>query len=210
MAGISLGQDAKQIYKERAEIRKMSKKELSEKVDRSIRKQAKQMEKEGWKTAPGNLPIDKQLERSQLMQAEFGEDLYPKYIIANAISVGGNIDAAKMAATSLAITNLAGQIQTEVVALIENTVANNQTNSEDATSITKSVMASKNMIVQSIGRTLTLCEFYRVLPNKNVEVSVTLAYDGKRAKLLVKETIQKELEEKGQELHEQLDKMLGL
>ena len=48
------------------------------------------------------------------------------------MSIGGNYDAAKMQALELAKQNLAGQIQTEITALIENTVANKQLSAEEA------------------------------------------------------------------------------
>ena len=143
------------------------------------------------------------------MEYEYDADLYPKYIMANAQSVGENYDAAKTAATSLAITNLAGQIQTEVTALIENTVANNQLAAEDAASITETVMASKNLISQSIGRVITTVECYRVLDNKNREVMIRIAYNGEMAKQAAKKVIREELEKKGEKLHNQLDEVLG-
>lgn len=71
-----------------------------------------------------------------------------------------------MQALELAKQNLAGQIQTEVTALIENTVANKQLSQEQAASVTQSVMASKNLISQSIGRTISVMEVYRTLANK--------------------------------------------
>ena len=167
-------QDAKQIRKERQEIKKMAKAELSARVDKTTKKEAKRLKKEGWVVSPGALPLEKQLERSYLMEYEYDENLFPKYIMANAQSIGENYDAAKTAATSLAITNLAGQIQTEVTALIENTVGNQQLAAEDAASITETVMASKNLISQSIGRVITTVECYRVLDNKNREGSYCL------------------------------------
>ena len=83
------------------------------------------------------------------------------------MSIGENYDVAKMQALELAKQNLAGQIQTEVTALIENTVANKQLSQEQAASVTQSVMASKNLISQSIGRTISVMEVYRTLSNKN-------------------------------------------
>ena len=124
----------KEIRKERQEIRKLAKKELKEKVDRSVKKEAKRLTKEGWGVKPGALPLEKQLERSYLMQYEYDENLFPKYIMGEASSIGENYDAARTAALSLAITNLAGQIQTEVTALVENTVANRQLSQEEAAS----------------------------------------------------------------------------
>jgi hypothetical protein len=109
----------------------------------------------------------------------------------------------------LAITNLAGQIQTEVTALIENTVANNQLSGDDAVSISETVMSSKNLISQSISRTMVVVECYRVLKNNNREVMVRIAYNGDMAKQAVKKIVREELEKKGQNLHDQLDKVLG-
>ena len=202
-------QDAKEIRKERQEIKKIAKAELTAKVDKVTKKEAKRLKKEGWVVSPGALPMEKQLERSYLMEFEYDENLFPKYIMANAQSIGENYDAAKTAATSLAITNLAGQIQTEVTALIENTVGNQQMAAEDAASITETVMASKNLISQSIGRVITTVECYRVLDNKNREVMVRIAYNSEMAKQAVKQAVREELKKKGEKLHEQLDKVLG-
>lgn len=199
----------KEIRNERQELRKMAKNELKAKVDKIIKKEAKRLEKEGWVVSPGALPLEKQLERAYLMEYEYDADMYPKYIMAVAQSIGENYDGAKMAATSLAITNLAGQIQTEVTALIENTVANSQMAAETAATVTESVMASKNLISQSIGRVITVVECYRILPNKNREVLVRIAYNGDMAKKAAKEAIRTDLKQKGNKLHEQLDDVLG-
>lgn len=195
--------------KERLEIRKLAKKELNTKVERTVRKEAKRLKREGWKVKPGALPLEKQLEKCYLMQYEYGEDLYPKYIIGVASSVGENYDAAHTSALALAITNLAGQIQSEITALVENTVANKQLTTEDAASISETVMASKNVISQSIGRTIEVVEIYRIVGKKNNEVLVRIAYNGEMAKEAAKKAIRQQLEEKGERLHEQLDKVLG-
>lgn len=201
--------EQKEIRKERQEIRKLAKKELTARVDKVTKKEAKRFTKEGWQVKPGALPLEKQLERAYLMQYEYDENLFPKYIMGEASSVGGNYDAAKTAAISLAITNLAGQIQTEVTALVENTVGNKQLSAEDAASITETVMSSKNLISQSIGRTIPVMECYRINSKKNNEVLVRLAYSAEMAKEAVRKAVRQELEKKGENLHEQLDKVLG-
>lgn len=205
----SFAQLTKEQRKERKEITKASKSQLNEKASKAARKEAKKMKKEGWTTTPGSLPIDKQLDKSYMMQYEYGEDMYPKYIMGEAMSIGGNYDAAKMQALELAKQNLAGQIQTEVTALIENTVANEQLQGEQAESITRSIMASKNLISQSIGRTIPVIEVYRTLANKNKEVMVRIAYSGDAAKKIAKDAIRKELEKRGDDLHKKLDELLG-
>ncbi len=201
--------EQKVIRKERQEIRKLAKKELDAKVDKAAKKEAKRLQKEGWNVKPGALPMEKQLERSYLMQYEYEDNLFPKYIMGEASSVGESYDAAKTAAISLAITNLAGQIQTEVTALVENTVGNRQLSAEDAASIVETVMASKNLISQSIGRTIPVVEVYRINSKKNNEVLVRLAYNSDMAREAVKKAVREELEKKGENLHEQLDKVLG-
>lgn len=202
-------QTVKDIRKERQEIRKVSKNDLNEKATKAARKDAKKLTKEGWITAPGALPLEKQLDKSYMMQMEYDEDMYPKYLMGEAISIGENYDAAKMQALELAKQNLAGQIQTEVTALIENSVANKQLANEDAASLTQSIMGAKNLISQSIGRTITVMECYRVKSNKNKEVLVRIAYNGAMAKAAAKRAIQEELNEKSEEIHKKLDEILG-
>ena len=205
----SFAQDAKEIMKERQAVQKLAKKELEAKVGKTTKKEAKKLAKEGWDVVPGALPMTKQLERKYTMEMEYDENLFPKYIIATAQSVGENYDAAKTAATSIAMTNLAGQIQTEVTALIENTVANKQLAPEEAASVVESVMASKNLISQSIGRVITVVELVRQLDNKNTVVQIHIAYNGAMAKEAAKKAVRQDLESKGQKLHDQLDKALG-
>lgn len=177
----------------------------------SLSKEVKKFTAEGWQVAPGALPMDKQLERSWKMQSEVDENKMPKYIMGEAMSIGENYDAAKMQALELAKQNLAGQIQTEVTALIENTVANKQIEREQAASITQTVSASKNLISQSLGRTIPVVELYRVKGNKNKEVLVRIAYSEEMAMQAAKKVIREELEKKGEDLHNQLDCiMLGV
>lgn len=206
---VSYAQSAKEIRKERAEIRKMSKAEFNEKATKAARKEAKKLQKDGWKAAPGALPIDKQLDKSYLMQQEYDENLFPKYLMGEAMSIGENYDAAKMQALELAKQNLAGQIQTEVTALIENTVANKQLQPEEAASIVQSISAGKNLISQSIGRVLTVVEVYRTVNHKNKEVLVRIAYNAEMAKAAAKQAVREDLEKKGEDLHNKLDQLLG-
>lgn len=192
-----------------ADNNKAAKKQLDAKASKTARNEAKRLKKEGWKAAPGALPIEKQLDNSFLKQQEEDELGYPKFLMGEAMSIGENYDAAKMQALELSKQNLAGQIQTEVTALIENTVANKQLAKEEAVSITKSVIASKNLISQKIGKTIVVTELYRELSNKNKEVLVRVAYNMQMAKEAARQAIREDLEQKGLDLHQQLDKALG-
>ena len=119
-------QSNEDVWKERKELRKMSREALKEKASKDARKEAKSLSKEGWQSAPGALPIERQLDRSYMMQQEFDDDMFPKYLMGEGMSIAESYDAAKMQATELAKQNLAGQIQTEITALVENNVSNKQ------------------------------------------------------------------------------------
>ncbi len=196
------------IIKERKATMKLSKAELNAKATKAAQKEAKALAKEGWTVSPGALPLEKQLDRSYLMQYEFDEDLFPKYIMSEAQSIGENYDAAKLQALELAKQNLAGQIQTEVTSLIETTVANEQLSAEEANSITQTIAANKNLIVQSIGRTIPVVECYRTLANKNKEVLVRVAYNSEMSKQAAKKAAHQALQDKGDELQTKLDGLM--
>ena len=197
------------VWKERKELRKMSREALKEKASKDARKEAKSLSKEGWQSAPGALPIERQLDRSYMMQQEFDDDMFPKYLMGEGMSIAESYDAAKMQATELAKQNLAGQIQTEITALVENNVSNKQLSPDEAASITQTVMGAKNFISQSIGRVITVVEVFRTKKNGNKEVLVRIAYNSQMAKDAAKNAVRKDLEDKGQELIDQIDKAIG-
>lgn len=208
-SGLSYAQLSKDQNNNRKELAKASNKELNEKASKVARKEAKKLTKEGWKTAPGALPIEKQLDNSYMLQFQYDDDGYPKFIMAEAMSTGGNYDAAKLQALELAKQNLAAQIQSEITALIENTVSNEQIEQSDAVTITRSVMSSKNVIAQSIGRIIPVVEIYRVVNGNNREVLVRIAYSYDTAKAVAKDAIKKDLDQKGVAISDKLNKILG-
>ena len=203
-------QDMEQVLKERKEISKMTRSELDARASKSARKEARKYEKEGWQVAPGQLPLEKQLDRTYRMQFEFDENMYPKYMMSEAMSIGETYDAAKIQAMELAKLNLAGQMQSQVIALIDNEVSNGQLPQEEAASVTRTVVASKNMIAQKLGRVITVIECYRVKAGKNKEVRVQIACSSDMAMQSAKAAIRAELAKEGEQLSSQLDAMLGL
>lgn len=196
--------------KERKAMNKYAQKELREKASKAAKKAAKAYIKEGWLIAPGHLPLEKQLDRAYTLQYEFDASGYPLYIMSESMSVGENYDVAKFQALELAKLNLAGQISSEIIGIVENTVSNRQLSPEQAASVSETVSASKNIISQRIGRIITVLECYRILPNKNSQVRVQIAYNSSMAMESAKAVIREELEKKGEKLHEELDSLLKL
>lgn len=182
-------------------------KDLKAKPVKTVRKEAKKYKKEGWYVAPGALPIEKQLENAWIKQYEEDDQGYPKYILASGNSVAESQTAAKLQASETAKLNIAGQIGTEVAALIENNIANQQLNTEEAASVTKTVAAAKNLIAQEIGRVIPLVEMYKKI-GKNVECNVQIAYNFELAKEAAKKVIRQKLEEDTDLLQDKLEKLM--
>ena len=188
--------------------KKELKKEIKKKAVKEARKEAKVYKKQGYAVGPGALPMEKQIESAWMRQYETDDDGYPLYIVASGNSVANTQSAAKLQATELAKLELAGSISTQVGALIENSIANQQLNAEEAASVTKTVAASKNIIAQELGRTLPLFEIYRTLKNKNVEVSVRMAYNSEKAMEIARKTLTQKLEEETDIAHDKLEKLM--
>lgn len=189
--------------------KKPLKKEIKKKAVKEARKEAKKYSKQGYTTAPGALPMAKQIETAWMRQYETDEEGFPLYIVASGNSVANTQSAAKLQATELAKLELAGSISTQVGALIENSISNQQLNAEEAASVTKTVAASKNIIAQELGRSLPLFEIYRTLKNKNVEVTVRMAYNTKKAMEVARKTLSEKLESETSLAHEKLEKLLN-
>ena len=177
--------------------------------EKSAKKEAKRLTKEGWEPSAGAQPLENQLLKSYNMRDETDDMGYPKYIIAEAQSIGQSYDAAKMQALELAKQNLAGQIQTEITSLVESSVSNNQLGGDEAASVVKTISASKNLISQSLGRVVPVMEYYRTLSNGNKEVVVSIAYNTDQAKAAAKRAVQNELQDETGNLHKKLDEILG-
>jgi len=183
-------------------------KEVSSKASKSARKEAKKYTKEGYYVAPGAIMLDKQLENAWMKQYETDDKNEPRYIMATGNAVAETQTAAKLQATETAKLELAGQISTQVAALIENSIANQQLNNEEAASVTKIVAASKNLIAQEIGRILPMVEMYKKI-GKNVEANVRIAYDVNTAYDTAKKVLRKSLEEETKIAHDKLEGLMN-
>ena len=183
-------------------------KALNKKSMKKARKEAKKYKKNGFYVPPGALPMDIQLENAWKKQMLIDDEGFPKFIVATGNSVAESQTAAKIQATETAKLELAGTIATNVAALIENNIANQQLNLEDAVSVTKTVAASKNIIAQELGRVLPLFEVYKRIGKENIECDIRLAYDSKTAYDVAKKVIRKSLEEQTEIMQEKLDKLM--
>lgn len=200
----------KQQYKNRSEMMGLVKKLQDDKVSKTARKQAKEMKKDGWAVAPGSLTLEKQIENSALYQNSYEDDgVTPKFVWGDATSIGEHYDGAKMQALEIARMNLVSNIETSITKLVEANNSNKQLQAGDAASVSKAITAAKSFVSKKIGQTITVIEAYKKTKNGNYEVRVQIFYSMEKARTLAKQGIREELEKAGDELHEDIDELLG-
>jgi hypothetical protein len=189
-------------------IMKNSKKQLKKKSTKTARQEAKQLKKEGWKNAPGTLPLDKQLDNSYAMQQEYTNNFESKYLMGHASSVARTYDAARMQAMELAKMELASMIETTISSETENAITNKQLSTEEAISIVEMVQRTKSQFTQKLGRIIVVMELYRDTKTGK-EVMVRVAYDMNKSKKEAIEAIRDKLD-LSPEWGEKLGKILGV
>lgn len=198
-----------QRYKAKKKVAKMSKEFTDEKASKEAKKQAKEWKKEGWKIAPGASSLEKQHDETQFYKDYVEDDLATKrYVSGNAMSIGENYDAARMQAMELARIDLAGNIGTELTKIVNNNCANKQLKKQDAASVISSIGETKSLVSQRLGQTIVVQDRYREMKDGNVQVAVAVYYSMETAREIAKEEIRKQLEEKGIDLGEDLDKLM--
>jgi len=206
----TLKQEQKNQQKEtKAQVKQQKevKSDLYKKPGKDAVKEAKKLQKAGWKTM--GLPIEKQLEETWMKQFEKDPSGYPRYIDATTQVVANSISAAQMQAENVAKVRIAGKIQTNIASLADIALANHEISQKDAASITKAVENSKNIVSQKLGRVVKVLEIYRQKPNDNVEVRICLIYDMKAAMQIAKQAVIDELKIDLEMNKAQLEKMLG-
>jgi len=186
----------------------LDKKQLKQ-IEKAAKKDAKQLEKEGWKVAPGNPSMELQLIDSYKMQYQRDEFGYDKFIQGEAMTVGQMYDAALFQAQNLSKMDLAGKMETRVIQIIDNKLANKEITRDEATSLATSVSAGKNLVAQKLGQVITPVKLYRDLPNGNIEVRVIVYYSQALAMRAAKEALRGELEKDASELAGKVDDIIG-
>ena len=178
-------------------------------AEKSIKKEVRQLKKDGWKVAPGNIAMDLQLKEAYSKALERDKKGYEKFVTGEAMTVGETYDAALFQATNLAKLDLAAKIETEITELIDTKLGNKQLSQKQAASLAESVAASKNLVSQKLGRVIIPVKMYRDLENGNVEVRTIVYYSHDMAMDVLKQTMREDLEKKADDLSKQLDKILG-
>jgi hypothetical protein len=193
--------DAQQTEKE-------LKKELKEKASKEARQEAKKLSKEGWKTMPGSLPLEKLVEDAWMKQVAEDEKGQPKYITADGNGVAESKSVAEAQALEFAKLQLAGTIESNIASIIKGNLANQQESTAEATSVTEIVQSSKNIIAQQMGYINPAFKIQRDLKDNKIEVQVRIFYETSQSFAIAKKAIRKELKDKLKKTDEEVDKLL--
>jgi len=184
---------------------KEAKKEIKEKAIKDARKDAKKLGKEGYSHMPGDLSMEKQLERSMILTIMSNDNGQKKYYNASQIAKAETFAAAKQQALQLAIADIASQLGSNLLGKIKSSVANSE-NLTDAASITEVIAGYQNTVAAKLGRIDPVVVIQRVdKSSKLTYVQVRIFYDMDAAAHVIKEDLRKELKAKTKEIHDEID-----
>lgn len=202
-----------QTSKEQTESDAFYIKLLNVKPTKKAKKQAKKLKKEGWMVPAGEKSIEEQLMqcllyRKELIKTENGE-------ITNRFIMGFGAQSAKNYNTSYAVacanaqTELAGMLNTEIVAVIEMGLENVQYSSVDAATMNRFSAKSQHVVDVTLKNSKPVLVIYRRLQNNDFEVQVQLAFDNQELAARLKCNMQKTLEGEEDSLDSVVDEVFG-
>lgn len=209
----AFAQSAIELAKQQAELNAVHKKMLNAKPTKSAKKEAKNLEKEGWKVPAGNKSIEQQITESQMYREELMTDensnIVHRFLIAQGMQTAGTYNSGYAAARSNAQTELAAALETQIVAAMQSKIDNAQSSAISAVTVEKFNERARSIVEGTLTNAIPILTVYRRLPNNNFEVQVQLAYDRKELQARLKRNMQKELEMEGDSLDSILDEVIS-
>lgn len=186
---------------------KQLKKDLKSKVEKDCRKEAKRLQKEGWKVMPGKLSIERQIQEGRFSELNKDEDGNPLYFTATHQAKGGNYSAAQKIANDRARMGLAENISTTFSELVKEKLANTDYGEGDIETIDEFVSTNKNLVSLSLQGVLNVVEIYRESGNM-VEVQVMVKVKMADALKAAKKAYGDKLRQKSEKLAKELDEIV--
>ena len=111
-------------------------------------------------------------------------------------------------AIELAKNRLVGLLETNMKAVIESDVANNQLNASDAVSVTKTIEVSANRVAKKLQRVNPLFKVYRNV-KKNIEVQVLIGYSYDLAAKAMQDELKLQLQNETEDVRKKHEKFLN-
>lgn len=182
--------DYKQAIKERQELNKFTGKALEAKKTKVAKEMAKESKKEGWKPLPGEMPLQYQFDEKVRLQVQ-EEGGLPKYIIGTASAGSRNIQNATIAATASSRAAIAGQFETELDRVIDQSTNDEQRNDEVVTMV-KAISEGTQYVSKNLKMVRPVVKMYREKKDGTIEVRVICYTDTDQAKAVLFERLSQE------------------
>ena len=204
-ASAGYAQSAIELAKQQRELDKVNMDMLNAKPSNDEMKQAKQRTKDGWEVPAGGLSMASQFTRAQLMRQELmandaGEPV-ARYILHEATVTSGS--------ESVGYSSARAQCQAEIPKVGDAMeivgIKPDRLSTTIATTVDKFHERGRAITDATLSMMTPVVHIYRVLPNNNYQVQVTVAYDKKVMKKQMKRQLAEELEAEGDGLDSELD-----
>ena len=134
-----------------------------------------------------------------MMEAEENDEYMPKFIFGAGNSIGQNIDAARMQATTMAKLDIVRQLETVITGELQTVMGNKQ--DAGATSGVETFGYIKEKLGQRLGRTIPVVDMFKT-SGANKEVRIIVAYNYDTAVNLTKEVIRENMLDKAEKIGE--------
>lgn len=175
------------------------------KIESMAKKQAKTLTKEGWKVAPGALPMEAQLVDMYTKQYDRDDVGRPKFLIGESQPIGEFYDAAALQAMTDAKVSIARQLGSDISAKMEAELANKQLSQKQAASVAQVTAKAMEVVSHKLGRVVPLLTCHRELPNGNIQMMMQVGYPSIEGLEEAKEAIRAKLEEEARGLSLEFD-----
>ena len=180
-----------------------------DRVVKEAKKEAKKWRKQGYENMPGNLSLAQQFEQAMVKRVMVTEDGINRYVSVSSSAISGSEAVAQANAMDNARALLAGQIQSEVSALVSSNKANTGYTAVEIETIDEFLSNSKTLIQGELGVIHPVIEMVRREDDK-YEFRYTILYDFEEARRVTKKVMKRELDEKLSQNEKELNKILGL
>jgi hypothetical protein len=179
----------------------------SDAQQKELKKELKRLEKEGWVTFPGSLPLSEQLStvwQKQRLKDERGMSVN---VVTDAQASANVKSVAEAQAVEFAKIAVAGLIESALISVMEANLSNARIAKDELQSVSELVRQTKNTITTRLGYVEPILKIYRQQGN-TYEVSVHVCYPLKQTVEAAKSVIANSPSNKL--TGEQLDKLLTL
>jgi hypothetical protein len=178
------------------------------KVTKDTKKEAKRLEKDGWKNLPGDMPIAHQLNSAWTKQNEVDDEGFPKWVIATGNATGQMQSAAEMQSLELAKLNLVRLLESQMRSVVETEQGNNQIDAKSAASISKTIEVATNKVSKKLTRVMPTVKLMRSV-GKNIEMMVTIAYSYELARKAILDEMKLEIQNESEDMRAKYDSFLN-